>query len=194
MYIDVYLYLIFLFCPLKKNNNIDSRKKSVSILTTKSDTKKTSKRKKKKIKMQKITKKQLEEFTSRPLLGMLGTVNPHNAPRVTPVFYEYYDGTFNVTSYANLYKIRNIRYNHHVSLVIVDTVTYGDTLTVIGTAKLTDTGIYEVFQRLNIRYLGKERGTISKTQYDAIPPRICIRITPIKFAYRKSMESPPDHH
>ena len=144
--------------------------------------------------MPKLTKKQLEDFTSRPLLGMLATVNPHNAPRATPVFYEYYNGTFNVTSYADLFKIRNIRCNHHVSLVIVDTVSYGDTLTVTGTAELTDKGIYEVFQRLNIRYLGKERGSISKIEYDAIPPRIWIRITPTNLTYRKSMESPPQNH
>jgi hypothetical protein len=137
--------------------------------------------------------KQLKEFTSRPLLGILATVNPHNAPRAITVFYEYYGGTFNVTSYADLFKIRNIRCNPHVSLVIVDTVSYGDTLTVAGTAELTEKGVYEVFQRLNIRYLGKERGSISKTQYGTIAPRIWIRITPASLTYRKSMESPPEH-
>ena len=144
--------------------------------------------------MRKINEKLLKEFTSRPLLGMLATVNPHNAPRAMPVFYEYYGGTFNVTSYADLFKIRNIRCNPQVSLVIVDTVSYRDTLTVAGIAELTEEGVYEVFQRLNIRYLGKERGSVSKTRYDANPagPRICIRITPTNLAYRKSSESPPE--
>ena len=53
-----------------------------------------------------INPEQLEEFTHRPLLAILATMNPHGAPRAMPVYYEYYNGTFNITSYANLFKER----------------------------------------------------------------------------------------
>lgn len=138
-----------------------------------------------------ISQKQLDEFTSRPLLGILSTTNPYGAPRAMPVFYEYYDDTFNITTYADLFKVRNIRQNSKVCLVIVDTVLYGDTLTVSGTAEVEKDGVYEIFQRLNIRYLGRERGSMTKARYEKIPARVSIRITPTSLHYRRSMESPP---
>ena len=138
-----------------------------------------------------ITPEQLRDFTRVPLLAILATMNPHGAPRAMPVYYEYDGETFNVTSYADLFKVRNIRQNPQVSLVIVDTASYGDALTVAGTAELTEKGLYDVFQRLNIRYLGEKRGRITRARYSELQPRILIRITPERLYYRRSMESPP---
>ena len=109
-----------------------------------------------------------------------------------PVFYEYDRTHFNVTSYANLFKVRNIRLDPRVSLVIVDTVEYGDTLTVTGTAEVTDEGLFEVYRRLNIRYLGAAKGEVTREQFAKIQPRVLIRITPQRYYYRPSMESPPE--
>ena len=137
------------------------------------------------------TRKQVEEFTKAPLLGILATVNPKGAPRAMAVYYDYDGEAFYITSYADLFKVRNIRQNPEVCLVIVDTVRYGDMLTVSGKAHLIEEGIYDVYQRLNIRYLGEERGRVSRERYSQLQPRIVIRITPVRMHYRRSMESPP---
>ena len=79
-----------------------------------------------------------------------------------------------------------------MSLVIVDTVEYGDTLTVTGTAEVTDEGLFEVYRRLNIRYLGAAKGEVTREQFAKIQPRVLIRITPQRYYYRPSMESPPE--
>ena len=109
-----------------------------------------------------VTRELVEEFTRPPLLAILSTLDPRGVPRAMPVFYEYDGHTFNMTSYANLFKVRNIRQNPEVCLVIVDTVTYGDTLTVTGRAELVEEGVYEMTQKLNVRYIGAERGRVSR--------------------------------
>ena len=101
-----------------------------------------------------VTPELVEELTRPPLLAVLSTMNPAGAPRAMPVFYEYDGRTFNMTSYANLFKVRNIRQNPEVCLVIVDSVSYGDTLTVTGKAELSGEDVYEMTQKLNVRYLG----------------------------------------
>ena len=137
-----------------------------------------------------ITQELLDEFTERPLLAILATVNPRGEPRAMAVFYDYDGRTFNMTSYAHLFKVRNIRENPAVALVIVDTVGYGDMLTVTGTAELSEDGVYEVTQRLNIRYQGEERGKVSRERYSELQPRIIIRLTPKTMHYRRSSERP----
>ena len=139
----------------------------------------------------KVTRELVEEIAGPPLLAILSTVNPEGSPRAMPVFYEYNGHTFNMTSYANLFKVRNIRRHPEVCLVIVDTVNYGDTLTVTGRAELSEKGVYEMTQKLNVRYLGEERGRINRERFLQAPPRIVIRVTPERMHYRRSMESPP---
>ena len=138
-----------------------------------------------------VTPELVEEFTRPPLLAVLSTMNPAGSPRAMPVFYEYDGHTFNMTSYANLFKVRNVRQNPEVCLVIVDTVSYGDTLTVTGKAELSEEHVYEMTQKLNVRYLGEARGKIDKERFLQAQPRIVIRLTPERMHYRPSMESPP---
>ena len=129
-----------------------------------------------------IDRDQLEEFTQAPLLAVLSTVNPNGTPQATPVWYEYDGEAFIITSFADRVKVRNIRHNHRVSLVVVDTVSYGEPLTVNGTATIIEKDTQEATQRLAIRYQGEELGRVSAAHL-AGRPRVIIRIKPERVLY-----------
>ena len=124
----------------------------------------------------------LKAFTRNPLLAILSTVNPNGTPQSTPVWYEYDGEAFIVTSFADRIKVRNIRRNPAVSLVVMDTVSYGEPLTVNGTAELIEEGAQEATLRGAIRYQGEELGKISAAHM-AGRPRMIIRIKPARVLF-----------
>ena len=130
-----------------------------------------------------ITDEQLRQFTEEPLLGILATVNPDGSPQATPVWYSYDGRHFNTTAFADRIKVRNIRSNPRVSLVVVDTASYGDPLIVNGTAELVEEGVAEATLANAIRYAGEEGGRSSTAGLSAGGPRVIIRITPRKLIY-----------
>ena len=129
-----------------------------------------------------LTPEQLEDITRPPLLAILSTVNPDGSPQATPVWYEFDGEAFLVTSFANRVKVRNLRHSPRASLVIVDTVTYGEPLIVSGTAEVIDEGAQEATLRCAIRYQGEEHGRVSAARMGG-QPRVIIRITPERVLY-----------
>ena len=129
-----------------------------------------------------LTSEQLAEITQPAILGIITTVNPAGSPQATPIWYDYDGESFNVTAFANRVKVRNIRRNPRVSLVMVDTVSYGDALIVNGTAELIEEGAHEATQRMGIRYQGEQRGRESAARMTG-QPRVIIRIKPERILY-----------
>jgi len=131
------------------------------------------------------TTEQLAEITRPPVLGILTTVNPDGSPQATPIWY-YYDGEhFNVTCYERRVKARNIRRDPRVTLVVVDTVNYGDPLIVSGAAELVEEGAADATERVAIRYEGEETGRKSAASLNAGGQRVIIRITPERIRHGK---------
>ena len=129
-----------------------------------------------------LTSEQLAEITKPAVLGIITTVNPDGSPQATPIWYDYDGESFNVTAFASRVKVRNIRRNPRVSLVVVDTVSYGGPLIVNGTAELVEEGAHEATQRMGIRYQGEQRGRESAARM-AGQPRVIIRIKPDRLLY-----------
>ena len=129
--------------------------------------------------MAQITPEQLGEFTEKPLLAVLSTVNPDGSPQATPLWYHYDGEYFNITSFASRVKVRNIRRNPKVSLVVVDTASRGGQgLIVNGAARLIEVGVPEATLRNAIRYLGEDKGKAMAKQLTETAPRVLIRVTP----------------
>ena len=68
-----------------------------------------------------ITPEKLKEITEKPLLAVLATVNPSGTPQATPLWYHDDDEYFKTTCFSHRVKVRNIRQNPNVVLVVVDT-------------------------------------------------------------------------
>ena len=125
-----------------------------------------------------IREKQLEELTKQPLLAVLSTVNPDGTPQATPVWYHYDGEAFVTTCFTHRIKVRNIRENPAVTLVVVDTVNADWDLIVRGTAELVEDGVPEATLKNAIRYLGEERGKKVAAELTAAGPRYMVKITP----------------
>lgn len=134
--------------------------------------------------MAKITPRELSEFTEKPLLAVLSTVNPDGAPQATPLWYHHDGEHFNMTSFTTRVKVRNIRQSSKVSLVVVDTARRGGQgLVVSGAAELIEEGVPEATLRNAIRYLGEDKGKAMAKHLTETAPRVLIRVTPERMLF-----------
>ena len=133
--------------------------------------------------MEPITADQLDELTREPLLAVLSTVNPDGTPQATPLWHHYDGESLIVTCFARRIKVRNIRHNPEVSLVVVDTASNGQGLVVRGAAEVLKDGAQEATLRNAVRYLGEEKGREMAARLNSGGPRVKIRITPERLLY-----------
>ena len=126
---------------------------------------------------------EIARFAEQPLLAILSTVNRDGSPQATPVWYLYEDGLFKVGSRGDRVKVRNIRRDPRVSLVVIDTAANGEPLAVRGTAEVTETGAVDFTHQIACRYEGGRRGDREAEKLIGIArdlgqPRVIIEITP----------------
>ena len=124
-------------------------------------------------------------FAEQPLLAILSTVNRDGSPQSTPVWYMYGEGRFRITTRGDRVKVRNIRRDPRVSLVVIDTAATGDPLIVSGTAEITEAGGDEFTYAMARRYEGRRRGDSEAERLIDIArslgqPRVIIEITPLR--------------
>ena len=140
-----------------------------------------------------LTREELLELTRPPHLAVLATVTPGGTPRTTPCWYEYDGETFNVSSITTQAKVRYIRQNPKVCLIVLYTSIRGQPLIVQGTAELIDEGINtpsEFRHRMALRYQPEERaGEYEKTMDSQ--GRTMIRIRPDKILYHQDERTTP---
>ena len=128
---------------------------------------------------------EVERFAEQPLLAILSTVNRDGSPQSTPVWYMYDQGRFKVTSRGDRVKVRNIRRDPRVSLVIIDTAANGDPLAVSGTAEVVESGGDDFTYAMARRYEGRNRGDREAERLIDLArglgqPRVIVEITPLR--------------
>ena len=138
----------------------------------------------------KLTQQELKKLTEPTLVGILATVNKDGSPQATPIWYLYDGETFNVTGHTARVKVKNIRSNPKVSLVIVDTFNNGPPLIVNGTAKLIESGADKYTEKMCVRYQCDKKGLeiAAKLIEDASnikERRVIIQIAPERIIYGK---------
>ena len=124
-----------------------------------------------------MTNERLKELIQPPVLGVLSTVNPDGSPQSTPIWYRYDGEHFNVTAFKHRVKVRNVRGDPRVSLVVVDTANNGPPLIVNGKAEIVEEGALDETLRHAIRYDGEEQGRASAANLTG-SPRVIIQISP----------------
>ena len=124
-------------------------------------------------------------FAEQPLLAILSTVNRDGSPQSTPVWYMYDEGRFRITTRGDRVKVRNIRRDPRVSLVVIDTAANGEPLIVSGTAEIVEEGGDEFTYAMARRYEGRRRGDGEAERLIGIArglgqPRVIVEITPTR--------------
>jgi PPOX class probable F420-dependent enzyme len=63
---------------------------------------------------------ELIDLVQRPLFASLGTIRPDNTVQVSPMWFDYEDGTLRFTHTTKRAKFRNLQLNPAMSLMIFD--------------------------------------------------------------------------
>jgi PPOX class probable F420-dependent enzyme len=109
-----------------------------------------------------LTPEEREEFLLRKLVGRLATLRPDGWPHVTPIWYVWEAGRFNLSLGNSRKHLANIRHDRHVTMCVdVDPRVEDPTKTprsvvCFGLAELVtdEARVREVTEKMEMRYLG----------------------------------------
>ena len=108
--------------------------------------------------MAKLSQQEISDLLSEPHLTHLATVRPDGRPHLTPIWYVETDGKAFVMANANSVKFRNVRHNPKVSLSIATDQRPYKYVVLEGEGRIVDENLYQVIERICIKYDGPERG------------------------------------
>lgn len=115
-------------------------------------------------------------FLDRPITSVLATHGPDGRVRLSPVWHEWRDGGFNVVTLEGSEKVRHVRRDPQVSLVVAEQTYPWTGVELRCDAMVLTDGVEEVARRINVRYEGAERGE-DFTQETA-PASVILRLEP----------------
>jgi len=96
------------------------------------------------------------DLVEKRIMGKIATIQMDGLPHVVPVWFRYEHGKFIITTPEKSVKVRNIRRDSRVSLLIDDAYEY---VLVKGKAVINPRGnVEKETERQAVRYLGEEEG------------------------------------
>jgi PPOX class probable F420-dependent enzyme len=114
----------------------------------------------------------LDDLLERPLLAVLATRRAGDDVLLSPVWHEWRDGGFNVFTGRNDVKVRHIRRDPRVAIVVCEHEPPYRAIEVRGSARIED-GDAETGRRIAARYIGNDRAD------DWVGPNdVVVRIEP----------------
>jgi len=127
-----------------------------------------------------LTAADVADLLDRPLVAILATRRANDTTMLSPVWFEWRDGGFNVWANANEGgKVGHIRRDPRVSIVVANSDWPYKGIEVRGEARLASDdpdAFFGVLRRTSLRYFGEEMGAQFAATYTK--PGIVIRIEP----------------
>jgi PPOX class probable F420-dependent enzyme len=118
----------------------------------------------------------LGDLLEQPLVAVLATRRPDDTILLSPVWFEWFDGGFNVWAVSkDDGKVRHIGRDPRVSIVVANSEWPYKGLEVRGEASVSEGGFYDVLRRTAERYLGHES---AERMVGSYAPDVVIRIEP----------------
>jgi PPOX class probable F420-dependent enzyme len=118
----------------------------------------------------------LGDLLEQPLIAVLATRRPDDTVLLSPVWFEWGDAGFTVwVPSENNVKVRHIRRDPRVSIVVASQAWPYKGIEVRGEATVSADGFYEVLGRTADRYLGAEA---ADRMVATSPPGMVIRVEP----------------
>jgi PPOX class probable F420-dependent enzyme len=124
-----------------------------------------------------LTAEDVADLLEAPLVAILATRRPDDTTLLSPVWFEWRDGGFNVWATAtDRGKVSHIERDPRVSIVVANSDWPYKGLEVRGEAKLGDEDFFGVLRRTAVRYFGEADGNTFADSTTA--PGVVIRIEP----------------
>jgi len=125
-----------------------------------------------------MTREEMEEFLSQGHIARIATVKQDGSPHVVPVWFLWEGGELIIVTYPNSVKIRNIKRDNRVT-VVIDVPDPGKGVIMEGTARLSNDGVKEMTHKISAKYMKPEElddyvESVLKT------PMVVIRVAPKK--------------
>jgi PPOX class probable F420-dependent enzyme len=122
------------------------------------------------------------DLLTRPICGVLTTMQPDGQPQSTLVWLDYEDGYVRVNTTLEHQKGRNLLANPRVSLLIVDPTDTGRFLQIRGDAELMTEGALAHLDEVTRKYTRHPRfyGFIYPAEQQARETRVICRIRPCR--------------
>lgn len=99
-----------------------------------------------------LTIEDLDGFLDEPLLAVLATLRSDGSVLLSPVWYEWREGGFNVWVETSNPKARHLRRDPRATIVVAELETPLRGFEVRGTAQFIDTDVTETAKRIAARY------------------------------------------
>ena len=136
-----------------------------------------------------LTDEELASFFEKALFARLGTINEDGTIHIAPIFFKYEDGQIIMATQDPSRKVRNIKRNNHVSVLIDTTEVPFKGVLVYGTAKLDYEDV--ILKRIAIfeRRLPREQAETYARRLSGKWKCVIVRITPlhiVSFDYSKA--------
>jgi len=108
----------------------------------------------------KMTEEQIDAFLREPRISMLATVQPDGSPHVTPVWHHYDGERLFVCSDDDAVKVRNVKHEPRVTLLVSTVSPPHQYVMVQGRAELSRDRISELVWAMSLAYKGEEEGRV----------------------------------
>ena len=127
-----------------------------------------------------MTPGEMEEYLKGKCLANLATLKRDGSPQVAPVWYQYRDGKFFVSTAGFAAKARNVRRDPRVSVSIASPDEPYAYVLVHGRAKITTDDVEATVTSVSVRYKGDDEGSAFAREVLKSTDNVLIEITPDK--------------
>lgn len=132
-----------------------------------------------------MTEEEIKSFFEQVIYARLGTINEDGTVHIAPVFFEYVDNQIMIATQEPSRKIRNIKRDNHVTVLIDTTDLPFKGVLVYGTAELD----YEDIIPKRIEIFGRRPWAPSREEGEAYARKlskkwkcVIVRVTPLHMA------------
>jgi len=129
-----------------------------------------------------MSQEAMHAFLARPLVARFATVRKNGTPQVVPMWFLWDNGTLYMSTRTWAAKVKHLRKNPHVAVVIDEMVApmQNRVVGIDGTATIVTDGVREMSTRIYQKYMGAEAAKSQQAQQSITTPRVLIKITPTK--------------
>ena len=128
-----------------------------------------------------MTNARINAFLVEPRIAHLVTIHPNQSPHVSPVWYAYSNGQFEIFSDRNYRKVKNINENDLTALSIAGETEPYEYISVEGHMTINTDHVKERGVSIAKRYQGAEQAELFISKYYDAETSVILTLFPTKF-------------
>ena len=128
-----------------------------------------------------MTNARIDAFLIEPRIAHLVTIHPNQSPQVSPVWYAYSKGQFEIFSNRHFRKVKNINENYLAALSIAGETEPYEYISVEGHMTINTDNVKKRGVSIATRYQGAEQAELFITEHFDSETSVILTLSPTKF-------------